>query len=466
MRKVNVKPPCPSCKSVDVGVKEYKDSSVRFRCNNDDCTIKSFAVKWDDIEKLETTEKIIEERVEETSDFYCPKCGSSTRHYGFRTVDNVSRKEYKCDSCDEVTIEPISEADIEIVEENVKLAKSKQKSMDKNRVERKAFRESARIDNTLEELNSKLIDILSENNLKDLTIKHDSEFDKPVGIIQISDAHFGEVVNQSSNQYNWSIATKRLKKLVSKARIIFDGLGIDTVALLFTGDLMNSDRRLDEILTNSENRSQTMFIASRVLSKLILDLNKSYNVIVKSIIGNESRVKDDVMFSSKLISDNYDYCIHNILKGLFEGCDGITFIGGQWDESIIEINGRNICMCHGTNLRPSGLDNHVQKMIGKYASSGTIIDYVIFGHIHSACISDKYARSSSLVGDNAYSNKGLNLSGRASQNIHIVYPDAIDSMKIDLHDVTGIEGYDFEEKYENYVEVKDESNTTIFKVVI
>ena len=69
----------------------------------------------------------------------------------------------------------------------------------------------------------------------------------------------------------------------------------------------------------------------------------------------------------------------------------------------------------------------------RYKARGTNVDYVIFGHIHSARVGDTFSRSSSMVGANDYSEKALNLAGRASQNCYIFYENGNrDGIKIDL----------------------------------
>jgi hypothetical protein len=97
------------------------------------------------------------------------------------------------------------------------------------------------------------------------------------------------------------------------------------------------------------------------------------------------------------------------------------------------------------------------------------IDYIISGHIHSARVGDIASRSSSLVGANEYSEKGLNLSGRASQNIYIFHEDKnIDAMKIDLQYV-GEDCYNIDSELESYnakSSNKLKPKKTIFEVTI
>ena len=96
------------------------------------------------------------------------------------------------------------------------------------------------------------------------------------------------------------------------------------------------------------------------------------------------------------------------------------------------------------------------------------MDYVIFGHIHSARVGDNFSRSSSMVGANDYSEKALNLSGRASQNCYIFYKNCNrDGIKIDLQNYG--KGYNIDKSLESYnakSSDKIRQGTTIFKVVV
>ena len=73
-----------------------------------------------------------------------------------------------------------------------------------------------------------------------------------------------------------------------------------------------------------------------------------------------------------------------------------------------------------------------------------------------------------MVAANDYSEKALNLSGRASQNCYIFYDNGNrDGIKIDLQNHT--EGYNIEESLESYnakSHDKIQRGTTIFKVVV
>jgi len=363
-----------------------------------------------------------------------------------------------------------SDGDIEIITENVRLAKQSQQFRDKNRIQNKAFREFSRIDNALQELDEKLITVLKENNISNHIICHEeSNSVKAVGIVQFSDAHFNELVNLPFNTYDFTEASKRCRKYIKLAKNFFSNFDIANVLFAINGDILNSDRRLDEILNQATNRSRAMFLATDIIKYMLLDLNKDYNVNVVCVTGNESRKGKDIGYSDLCITDNYDFDIYNILDYLLGGNNGITFSHPEdWSEQVIEIVGQNILLIHGQQVTKE-VEKSIQGIIGKYVARNQKIRYVLCGHLHSCRIGDTYSRSSSVVGSNAYSIGGLQLTSRASQNIHIVTLTDIHSVKIDLQDTTGEKGYDIDERLAEYHAKSADKlyePVTIFKVTI
>jgi transcription elongation factor Elf1 len=409
----------------------------------------------------------------------CPRCNSDNiKKSGFRyNKNNVTSQIYYCNNCSRkfsITInkeDDVLTADEEIILENVRLEKREQKRRDDNRIKNKSFREYARIENAVTEYSKEIVKLLQKNHLCNYTIKHEYLDSDSVGIIQISDTHFNELVNLTNNKYSFKVAAKRLKKLVIKAKEQFSLNNISTVAILLTADLLNSDRRMDELLSQATNRSKATFLSVQLLQQVILDINKDYNVVISSISGNESRVNKDIGWVDPVASENYDWVIFNFLKFIFKDSKGIIFKEPDSAlEDVINIGGKNILMLHG-HQKGYGVNpqNGVNKSISKYSSRGIRIDFVIFGHIHQSLISDNYARSGSLVGANAYSENSLQLTSRASQNIHIISKDGIDSYKIDLQETGNIVGYYIDEHLEAYnakSEDKCRVGKTIFEIKI
>lgn len=360
-------------------------------------------------------------------------------------------------------------SDNEIIEENVKIAKQKQRYQDSNRIERKSFREYARVENAVSEYVKELVGVFDENPYR-ITGQTHYPNNSAVGVIQLSDLHFNELIDIKTNKYDFTIASKRLQKLVVEASRYFAVNNVKDVFLFLTGDLMNSDRRLDELLAMATNRSKATFISVQILENMIMDLNKKFNVHIAGIVGNESRISKDYNWNNEIISDNYDFTIFNVLRYKLKHLMGVEFLGlSDKHEEVIEVNGKNFLIIHGHQIGKD-VSKDVSKLIRKYAQQDVDIDFTIWGHLHEAMMSDTYARSSSLCGSNSYSEDALLLIGRSSQNIYVVFEsDRIDGIKIDLQDTTDYSGYgtkDWQDAYNPKSVDKLRKSETILRITI
>jgi len=375
------------------------------------------------------------------------------------------RQRYECNVCGHKSVYVIE--NLELIQENVRLAKQKQSAQDRNRIQNKSFREYARVENAVSEYTKQLTRLFDKYKLSTYTQKH-SEETSCVGVIQFSDVHFNELVDLPHNKYDFTVASKRCKHFVNQATKYFKAFGVTNVLMVQSGDLLNSDRRLDELLNMATNRAKATFLAVDILQQVIMDLNSNFNVSVAMVTGNESRVKKDWGWSGNIASDNYDYTIFQTLRYIFRDTD-IAFVDGDPTEVVVEVAGQNLLVLHGNGSIKKGIDTSITQIMGRYRARGIDINYVIFGHIHSARVGDNFSRSSSMVGANDYSEKALNLSGRASQNCYIFYDNGNrDGIKVDLQNYSD-DMYDIEKSLESYNAKSHEKlnvGKTIFKVVV
>jgi predicted phosphodiesterase len=364
------------------------------------------------------------------------------------------------------------EVDPELVEENVRLAKQRQRYMDSNRIERKSFREYARIENATEEYTERLVALLEQQKFTRTGVKSFSIAEcRAAGVIHLTDLHLNELIDDiEGNAYGFPEAAQRLRMLAERARTYFKVSKVHNVLIAMSGDLLNSDRRLDELLNQATNRSRATFLAVELLQQFIRDLQRDFNIYIVSVSGNESRVKDEWSFADAVASDNYDFTIVSILRYLFR--DSVTFIeADSATETLVAVAGQGVLLTHGfAKSHLSDVERAVMQVKGRYAGKKKRVDFVLLGHLHSARIGDTYARSSSLAGANSYSEYGLQLESRASQNVHIFYKNGNrDSIKVDLQNCVGVVGYPMDKALEAY-HVKSagklRQKKTIFEVVV
>ena len=354
-------------------------------------------------------------------------------------------------------------ADKEVIEENLKLAKRSQKQADLNRIKNKSFREHVRLENALVEYNKALIDILKTESLKTTIKQHESKGKQAI-IVQIADTHFNELVNLKHNKYDFEVASKRLQKFAHYIKEYATFYNVNEIFIAITGDLLNSDRRLDEKLAMSSNRAKATFLGVHLLKHFILDLNSIANISVGCVSGNESRAYE-LGWVDMVATDNYDFTIFEILRMLLPNINLITS-GGL--ELVVEVNGHKCLLIHGHQLGNMQNDK-IAKVISKYARNGIILDFMMCGHLHETKITDMFARSSSLVGANAYSENALLLSSRAAQNIYIMKDNERHDIRIDLQHTKGFKGYAINKELSAYNAKsldKTHKKQTVFKIVI
>ena len=346
--------------------------------------------------------------------------------------------------------------DAELVEQNILLAKKVQKLQDAQRIERKTFREHARVDNAAKEMGREL-NFALENKLFDLdTTKWKvpkSNKKAPVGVIHFTDHHLNEVVNDlQSNKFDIYVASKRIQKHVEKSKNWFKSNGVKHVMIALTGDLIKNTQFISDITEMSTSRSNIVMLAVEIYTQVILDLNKAgFNVSVASVIGNESRMSKDFENTDFLAFDSFDSMIHKMLQIVFRDAKGVEIIPMQNPlECLVTLNGQNLLLAHG-NIHgrlagTSTIEKSTAVMKSRYAALGIKVDYLLCGHIHSCYMSDNFARSSSIVGSNSYSERTLNLTGKASHNSFLFYEDGtIDGIKNDLQNTDGYSGYNIDD---------------------
>jgi len=330
--------------------------------------------------------------------------------------------------------------------ETVRLAKKNQELMDRSRIQNKSFREHARIENAVTSYSEAILEELRKHGtaLADCSRRSGAlDPSAAVVVIHLSDNHFNELVNLPTNRFDFEVAAKRLQLLAQKAKLQAKAYGAERAVVFFGGDLMNSDRRLDELLAMSTNRARATVLAVHLYKQFLMDLRSDLFVDVFGVTGNESRAKENLGWVDVVATDSYDFTIYSMLQALFEAVDdkGMRFHEFQANEVVFQVHGQTFLGVHGHQVNATD-QKKCQAIIGKYAAKGINITHILCGHIHATVISDYVSRNASLVGSNAYAEEALGFVSKAAQNVHIVTPQGLDGLKCDLQNVDGVAGYD------------------------
>lgn len=339
--------------------------------------------------------------------------------------------------------------------------KAKQSMIDARAYDNKKTRKEARAENAVEALNREVLESLQKVGAK-LSVKGRRSgklnAKKAVAVLHLSDLHLNELISMPDNEFDFTVAAKRLQLLVMKTKRYCRAMDVEKVVVFLGGDICNSDRRIDEVMNMATNRSRAMVLGVHLLRQLVLDLRQDYFVDVFGITGNEGRAKQELSWSDNAVTDSYDASMYYMLKTVLEVNKdrGLRIHQLTGNEAIFSIHGKTFLGLHGHQLSAHD-QKKVQSIIGKHSQlTGTRIDMLLCGHIHASYVGDFVARNASLSGGNAYSNDGLQLASKAAQNLHIVIPEGkgcpamLDGVKLDVQNVDGVEGYEIISQLEEY----------------
>lgn len=349
-----------------------------------------------------------------------------------------------------------ADPDAEIVEENIRYQQQLQRQRDMNRIERKAFRNKARVENSLKEYydacKTAFADAM-EDRLFDFEVRTGRlDEDAAAMVVHLSDLHFNELIDMPENKYDFEVASKRLMKLAAFARLQGLAFGVQKIVIACGGDFMNSDRRRDEILSMATNRARATVLSVLLLEQFVRDLRQDFFIDLIGITGNEGRAHQELCWGDTGVTDSYDGQIYDFLGQALTSVEdpGMRVFPLRGNEYLFKLHKELFLLLHGHQVNATD-QKKVQSIIGRYSmANGCKVTQILCGHIHATNISDFVSRNSSLAGSNAYSGDGLQLASKAAQNIHIVTPDSLYGMKVDLQDTGDIEGYAISHKLAEY----------------
>jgi len=306
-----------------------------------------------------------------------------------------------------------------------KILKKNQKLTDELRITRRENRFDDRVENIVESFHSKLLQEIPKADISPISFLKNGNFNKE-GVIQLSDVHAGEIVDDT---YNLEIMKDRLSEIFKKAVEIFKLHNINKITLFLTGDMINANysKHLDKMLMNEKTRAENLKTLFETLSCNIDGLlTKGFEVNIASIIGNESRINGMEHMSNvnEIAVNNFDYLLIVLLQARYN--DKVLFLNdGNKLDDLITVNNKHFILFHGHQIKQSSekimYDEALRLKKKWYNKTNIMADYLLLGHIHSTLITSLFARSSALVGGNSYSEVGLNIPDSvASQNIFIV----------------------------------------------
>jgi predicted phosphodiesterase len=207
---------------------------------------------------------------------------------------------------------------------------------------------------------------------------------------------------------------------MSKSIKLGKRFGAKSVVFVLTGDLLNSDRRPSEALTNENCRAVALLNAAEIIGQAIAHVNSEIPVEhVFSVMGNESRINKDLAQEAPLFVDNFDFIVHHMLKGSFAHTQIKFHDIVDPVEHIIYIHKLSLLITHGLSIAKMSPEKALDYMRKKHGG----IEHVTCGHVHSPISGPGFSRSGGLPGANAFSEHGLAIPESTPSQVAMIVAD-------------------------------------------
>ena len=315
----------------------------------------------------------------------------------------------KADAVKEEEIPEISE----YMQQKIELQKERIKISDE-RVQTNAYIRQLAREETIKEIASKCAQEMNSKKLleapQELYISG-----KNAAILQLSDIHYGLVVDNYWNKYNPDIAKNKISQLRDKVIQYCEFNDVSDLYITELGDAIAG--RIHETIkyqSRFDVITQIMQI-SEIIAEMITDLSKHFKIHYYCCLDNHSRLEPNKKAALDLES------LARIIPWYLKERVGafIEINDNKYGEDIItfKCKGFNIAGCHGDKDSPIKVVDNLSMMTREN------FDMVLTAHLHHFSADEKnqilVISNPSILSTDDYS-KNLRLSSKSAQNLIIV----------------------------------------------
>lgn len=224
-------------------------------------------------------------------------------------------------------------------------------------------------------------------------------------ILQISDWHYGEVVEQFNNTYNKDICKDRVKTLTEN--VIKHGLDeeISILKVLNLGDMVSGNIRVSARVLNEQDIITQIIEVSELISEMLSELSKYFDIEYYSVLDNHSRVNAN--YAQHIEEESYARLTSWYIKGRLEKNSRIEVIENRlgeiedYDIGTVPIFDEKGLFVHGHNDRINTIIPDITMLSGIKPIS------IFMGHLHSNIEKEEHCidliANPSLIGSGRYS---------------------------------------------------------------
>lgn len=345
----------------------------------------------------------------------------SEKYYRSHYKDNTLFTDYQ-EATDQIVISGCEDAVEQTAETAIKKERMK---LSDERIQNNALLRRISREETIRELGIEAANIVAQKcPLYISEVPEVTGNTEKVGILQLSDWHYGIVIDTIYNQYNPEIARNRVAQLISKVKEIIKKEKISYLYVFNLGDMIAGNIHLTIRLNSRINVLNQIMEVSELVAEAIaslstcvegieyyaaLDNHSRIDPIRENSLDLESLCRITTWYMKERLKDQHHVLIHTTNK---YGPDIITT--SIWDHKVAAV--------HGHKDKPEKVVDNLVLMTKQD------FDLILTSHFHHFQADEKnevlVLCNSSLMGTDDYAQK-LRLSAKPSQNFIVATPKNI-----------------------------------------
>ena len=329
------------------------------------------------------------------------------RYYGIKMViDELDKIKYNTISEENVR----NELDIQLQE----LKKERMKISDERAALNRRLKEQARAESIYELIEKIAKEGKSDNILDFPELPHN---DRVVGLLTLSDIHYGLEVKEFNNCYSPDICKMRMAELGAKVVENLKLHEITDLYILGLGDYVEGIIHNIIRIESRESVIEQVIYMCEILTTFFKFLSEYANIYYYDVTDNHGRLFEDK--ENNLDKDNFSLLIKWYLKNRFEDSEVVHIMDNDINESIGTVNifGRNYCFVHGHNDRIGDIVQNLSLMTNKN------YDAIFLAHSHHFEANEVHGTyiymNGTMVGADNYSNR-IRKTSNPSQNFFVI----------------------------------------------
>ena len=273
----------------------------------------------------------------------------------------------------------VHELSAELDEKRDELYKQQVKTRDKLREYRATLRDEARIENLADVIKSCANDI---SGIKPLNVsQYPTTKGERVAILQLSDLHVGEIVDDFLNTYNLDVFYTRMEKLTRKVIEYCKLMDIKTLKVLNQGDWIAGNIRVTARVNSEEDVIEQTMTVAEVASEMLAEFAKEIEVVeFYSVTDNHSRVNKN--YKEHIEKESFSRFIPWFVKERVKNIENIAIVENRINE-VKEYELGILPIFHETAFYVHGHNDKINTMISDITLMTQIFPIVVFtGHLH------------------------------------------------------------------------------------